>query len=207
MSHSTSQTATPAESWTPAQELYLLDLASRAIETALCGSPDPAPGDAYQTAANTVGDGGDPLEAPRATFVTLRKHGKLRGCIGSLEGSTPLPESVWANARKAAFHDPRFDPLSNEEFEHIEIHISILSPLEKMRVESEIDLLRQLRPGVDGLVLEDHPNRATFLPAVWESLPEPREFVHELQIKAGLRAGHWSRSIQLWRYTAHSIPS
>lgn len=145
------------------------------------------------------------LQAIRPTFVTLQKNGQLRGCIGSLEARRPLAEDVIVNAFAAAFQDPRFPPLREEELENLEIHISILSPLEEVSVQSESDLLSQLRPGIDGLVLEEGPHRATFLPAVWESLPDPKDFLEHLKLKAGLPGDYWSDNLRVYRYTTLSL--
>lgn len=141
-----------------------------------------------------------PLRRPGASFVTLQRSGELRGCIGSLEAHRPLVEDIAHNAYAAAFSDPRFYPLTREELKGLEIHISILTPAETMSFSSEEDLLRQLRPGVDGLILEDRGRRGTFLPTVWESLPEPRDFLDHLKIKAGLPVNHWSETVKISRY-------
>lgn len=146
------------------------------------------------------------LRAPGAAFVTLHRHGQLRGCIGSLEARRPLVEDIAHNAHAAAFHDPRFPPLSPAELADLTIHIAILQPAEALAFHSEAELLAQLRPGIDGLILQEDAHRATFLPAVWEGLPEPRQFLNELKRKAGLRMDYWSDSIQAWRYTTESFP-
>ncbi len=142
-----------------------------------------------------------PLREPRATFVTLNRRGELRGCIGSLEAYRPLVEDVAHNAYAAAFSDPRFPPLQKEELADLELHISVLSPTAPMHFSSEEDLLRQIRPGVDGLILEDGYHRGTFLPSVWESLPAPQDFLQHLKLKAGLPANYWSDSMRVLRYT------
>jgi len=145
------------------------------------------------------------LQEPRATFVTLELDNNLRGCIGTLEATRALVEDVAHNAYAAAFHDPRFLPLTAVEFADLALHISVLSPPEIMLVDSEADLLRQLRAGIDGLILEDARRRGTFLPSVWESLPEPREFLRHLKLKAGLPENYWSETITVRRYTAELI--
>jgi len=146
------------------------------------------------------------LHEPRATFVTLRRHGELRGCTGSLEATRPLVADVVHNACRAAFGDPRFEPLSEAELVGLAISVSLLSPLEPLRVASERGLLEALRPGVDGLVLNDGGACATFLPSVWESLPEPKAFLDALRRKAGLSPGHWSERIRFERYTVTDAP-
>jgi AmmeMemoRadiSam system protein A len=140
-----------------------------------------------------------------STFVTLELDDRLRGCIGSLEDRRPLVEDVAENAYAAAFRDPRFLPVSPKEFDSLEMHISLLSPLSPLEVESEDELLVLLRPGVDGLLLDDSPFRSTFLPQVWKSLAEPKEFVTQLKLKAGLSADHWSPSIRFFKYTVEEF--
>ena len=146
------------------------------------------------------------LHEPRATFVTLRRHGKLRGCTGSLKATRPLVADVVYNACRSAFGDPRFAPLSEPEFVDLAISVSLLSPLEPLDVVSERGLLEALRPGVDGLVLSDGGASATFLPSVWESLPEPQAFLDALRRKAGLPPTHWSTTIRFERYTVTDAP-
>jgi AmmeMemoRadiSam system protein A len=145
------------------------------------------------------------LRVPRATFVTLRLAGDLRGCTGTLEAVNPLVMDVAKNAHRSAFGDPRFSPLDASEFPGLEYHISILGPLEPLTAESEESLLEQLRPGIDGLVLREGTVSSTFLPAVWQSLPMPREFLRELKRKAGLKPDHWSHALSFQRYTVEEI--
>lgn len=145
------------------------------------------------------------LRAHAATFVTLDLHGELRGCIGTLEAFQPLVVDTAENAYAAAYRDPRFPALAPHEFERLDIHISILGPPEPMVFGSEQQLLEQLRPGVDGLILSERGRRGTFLPAVWETVPDPREFLKHLKAKAGLPADYWSDSIKVSRYTTVSI--
>jgi len=150
-------------------------------------------------------DFNDELQAVRASFVTLDRLGQLRGCIGHLEAYLPLVEDVAENAFAAAFRDPRFPPLAASELADLEIHISVLTPAEPMSFDSEADLLRQLRPGVDGLILQDGLARGTFLPSVWESLPEAEDFWRHLKLKAGLPENHWSDSLKVYRYQTESF--
>jgi len=145
------------------------------------------------------------LHEPGATFVTLIQGGQLRGCIGSLQAWRPLLEDVQDNARNAAFRDPRFPPIGDDELADLEVHISVLSPPEPIAASSEAELLERVRPGVDGLILEDKGHRGTFLPAVWESLPQPAQFLAHLKQKAGLPADHWSDSVRISRYTAEAF--
>lgn len=147
----------------------------------------------------------EPLRDLRATFVTLKRHGQLRGCIGVLEAIRPLVEDVAQNAFAAAFEDPRFHPLGADEYPELDLKISILTPPEPLVFSSEEELIAQLRPGVDGLILSDRGHRGTFLPAVWEELPEPRAFLEHLKRKAGLPFGYWSDSLRVSRYETESF--
>jgi AmmeMemoRadiSam system protein A len=140
------------------------------------------------------------LHEPGATFVTLTQQGELRGCIGSLEAHRLLNLDVRQNAIAAAFRDPRFAPLAREEFERTRVEVSLLSRAEAMNCVDEDDALRQLRPGRDGVILEYGRHRSTFLPQVWESLPEPRQFLAQLKRKAGLPPNLWDRDMRLSRY-------
>jgi AmmeMemoRadiSam system protein A len=140
-----------------------------------------------------------------ACFVTLEQDGILRGCIGSLEAHTSLAEDISHNAWAAAFRDPRFKPLQAGEIDTLTIQVSILGRTEAIDFDSEEDLLRQLRPGIDGLILEDKKSRGTFLPSVWKSLPDPGQFFTHLKLKAGLPGDYWSDNLQVWRYTTKSI--
>jgi AmmeMemoRadiSam system protein A len=141
------------------------------------------------------------LNEPGATFVTLTHAGALRGCIGSLVAERALRADVESNAFAAAFSDPRFPPLSAREYREIEVEVSLLSPMQPFAVESETQALTLLRPGVDGVLLEYGRRRGTFLPQVWEQLPEPRAFLTHLKQKAGLPADFWADEIRLSRYT------
>jgi hypothetical protein len=141
------------------------------------------------------------LNDPGASFVTLTRQGELRGCIGTLEAHRPLGEDVRENAVAAAFRDPRFMPLSRDEFEDIRVEVSLLSPTEPLLVANEADALARLRPNVDGVVLEYGHYRSTFLPQVWEQLPNPAEFLAHLKRKAGLSMDFWAEQVRLSRYT------
>lgn len=147
----------------------------------------------------------DWLAEKRATFVTLKSAGLLRGCIGTLRAHTALCEDVACNARAAAFRDPRFRPVTATELSGLIIQISILGIPEKISFDSEHDLASQLRPGIDGLILADRSASGTFLPAVWESCPEPGSFLQQLKLKAGLEADYWSDTIEASRYTTESF--
>ncbi len=142
------------------------------------------------------------LRVSRATFVTLEIGGQLRGCIGALAAYQPLVQDVAAHAYAAAFEDPRFPELRVDELPKLDIHISVLSPPEPLQFGSEAELLAQLRPGVDGLILKFRHYRSTFLPSVWEQLPDPYIFLAQLKQKAGLPLDFWSPELQAERYTA-----
>ncbi|MCB1691841.1 MAG: AmmeMemoRadiSam system protein B [Pseudomonadales bacterium] len=146
-----------------------------------------------------------PLRAEGASFVTLNIDGRLRGCIGSLVAHRPLVIDVANNAQAAAYNDPRFGPLSLDEYQRVDVHISVLSAPEPMSVSSREDLIEQLRPGVDGLILEERGRRATYLPSVWEQLPDPETFVAELRAKAGLPRDGWSPETTVSRYTTEEF--
>lgn len=140
------------------------------------------------------------FEAWGATFVTLTMGGELRGCIGTLEAHRPIHVDTRENALAAAFSDPRFMPLSIDEWPSVKIEVSLLTTPAEMHFSGEKDALSSLRPGVDGVILECRGRRSTFLPQVWESLPEPSEFIGQLKRKAGLPPGFWSDEVKLFRY-------
>ena len=140
------------------------------------------------------------LAQPGACFVTLSEDGGLRGCIGTLEAWRPLGEDVRANAVAAAFKDPRFPPLARDELARIGIEVSLLTPPQPLAFADEDAALRQLRPGVDGVVFAWQGRRSTFLPQVWESLPDPRQFLAQLKLKAGLPPDFWNAELRLSRY-------
>ncbi len=140
------------------------------------------------------------LAQPGACFVTLSEDGGLRGCIGTLEAWRPLGEDVRANAIAAAFKDPRFPPLARDELARIGIEVSLLTPPQPLAFADEDAALRQLRPGVDGVVFAWQGRRSTFLPQVWESLPDPRQFLAQLKLKAGLPPDFWNAELRLSRY-------
>ncbi len=140
------------------------------------------------------------LAKPAATFVTLTQQGQLRGCIGTLEAYRSLATDVAENALAAAFNDPRFPPLRRAELEQTRVEVSLLDVPHAMQFTDEADALRQLRPGVDGVILCCEYHRATFLPQVWESLPTPRLFLDHLKLKAGLSTDFWSPKLTLSRY-------
>jgi AmmeMemoRadiSam system protein A len=142
----------------------------------------------------------DWLQERAATFVTLKTHGNLRGCIGTLEAHCSLIEDVRANAIAAAFHDTRFAPLNTEELASVQIEVSVLSAPEAMHARSEAIACSRLRPGIDGVVIKFKEHKATFLPQVWDQLPEPKNFMAHLKVKAGLAADFWHPEMLLYKY-------
>jgi len=165
----------------------LLTLARSAIAAKFGAAPAPVPDDPA-------------LQQPGATFVTLTQAGALRGCIGSLEAYRPLAEDVCENARAAAFRDPRFAPLAADELARTRVEVSLLTPATPLACSGEDDLLARLVPGRDGLILTFAGRRATFLPQVWEQLPEPQRFLAHLKQKAGLPADFQDPALAYARY-------
>jgi hypothetical protein len=186
------------EAGSPAEPLQRL--VALAADSIACGLRSDAP-----LAVDLAAESAE-LREPGATFVTLRSPGgALRGCIGSLEARRPLVIDVAENAFRAAFHDPRFEPLRAEELAGLAIEVSVLRAPEPITAASEAELLAALVPREDGLILEDGERHATFLPEVWESLPTPREFLGALQRKAGLPVGHWSPATRAFRYRTRKL--
>jgi len=140
------------------------------------------------------------LEERSATFVTLKLAGGLRGCVGSLQAVRTLRDDVRANAIAAAFRDPRFAPLEAGELARTSLEVSLLSAEERITAASESELLAQLRPGVDGVILEFGRHRATLLPQVWERVGDPREFLAALRLKARLPEDFWCDGMLISRY-------
>jgi AmmeMemoRadiSam system protein A len=182
--------------YSPPTQLSLLQVALSSIESGLhSGTPEAINSQEYS----------QELRELRACFVTLKKGPSLRGCIGSLEAHRRLVEDVAANAFAAATRDPRFQRLSGEELVSIDIGVSVLGPSQALTFDSQQALLDMLRPGLDGLILQDRNARGTFLPTVWKSLPEPAEFLDQLKMKAGLTADYWSDTLEVWRYSTESF--
>lgn len=147
------------------------------------------------------------LQQTRACFITLKIDELLRGCIGNIEPRESLIESVSHNAHSAAFHDPRFGALRADEFPLLKIEISVLSELEPIRFESEQDLIQQLVPGKDGLVISTGHHSATFLPSVWQQLPQPERFLQHLKEKAGLQTSDWPDDLSAERFYTSTVSS
>ena len=184
----------PALEGVPGQ--LLLQIARTAISNVL-GQALAQPEPAGQTA--------DVLQASGASFVTLNQQGQLRGCIGSLQAHRPLLADIQANAIAAALHDPRFAPLTLAELDVTDVEVSVLSAMQPLNFDSEEHALAQLRPGVDGVVFEFGRYRSTFLPQVWEQLPNTRQFMAHLKHKAGLAPDFWAAEVRLQRYTVRKF--
>lgn len=145
------------------------------------------------------------LQKQAATFVTLEIKGALRGCIGSLIAHRPLITDIANNAHQAAFGDRRFQPLDKDEFSELGLHVSILSDLEPMTFQSEEDLISQIEPQLDGLLLKDAGQKGTFLPSVWEKIPDKKDFFRHLKRKAGFHEDHWSPTVECFRYRVELV--
>jgi len=145
------------------------------------------------------------LNEKKATFVTLYMNGNLRGCIGTLSAYQPLIIDLADNAFSAAFKDPRFPPLQKDEFKQLEYHISILTVPSAITFKDEQDLLQKIRPNIDGLVLSEGSKRGTFLPSVWDQLPNKTDFIKHLKLKAGLPENYWSNTIRVECYQVDSF--
>ena len=145
------------------------------------------------------------LQKNAASFVTLEIKGNLKGCIGTLKAYQPLVQDVAKNSYAAAFKDTRFDPVTIGEYSKLTKQISILSRPIKMSFTSEKDLLQKLHPGIDGLILSDKGHEGTFLPSVWKELQEPKLFLQQLKVKAGLPEKYWSKTLKVKRYTVEVI--
>jgi AmmeMemoRadiSam system protein A len=177
-----------------AEKFRLLEIARQSIESGLNG------GNLLRLDSLQL-DG--TLAAQLGVFVTLTQLEELRGCMGALESSDALAHTVVSCAFNAAFRDPRFPRLITSEMTNTKIEISVLSQMEPIAVTDRANLLSQLRPQVDGLLLEDGSYRSTFLPKVWEKLGDPEEFLQQLLFKAGLSPDYWSETIRFQRY--HTI--
>ena len=182
---------------------YLRGVAKRAIAEELGLKRMEERGEELAQLARPEGKDAEILNEKRGVFVTLMIEGRLRGCIGNIKPVYPLEEGVRRNAVNAAFEDPRFAPLSREEFEKIEIEISVLSVPKKLEYLDSSDLLEKLRPDIDGVVIKKGFNEATYLPQVWEQVPGKEQFLGSLCMKAGLPADEWeSGELKVFTYQA-----
>jgi AmmeMemoRadiSam system protein A len=145
------------------------------------------------------------LQAHRATFVTLHLDGALQGCIGTLKAHEPLVEGIVKHAFAAAFEDPRGRTMTESDLERLHIHISVLSLPEPLTFTSEADAVAQLRPGIDGVIIEEGYQAGTLLPSVWSSLTDRRAFFNHVKLKAGLDEDYWSPTLAVKRYTTESF--
>ena len=171
----------------------LFRLADFGVREGLAGRPAPVV-DAHTLDA--------PLRQHVGVFVTLEVAGELNGCIGTVEAVQAVGAAVPRLAWAAAFNDFRLPDLTAADYSQLEYKLSLMTPLEEIPADSEEEVLRGLRPGVDGLVIRHGPATGTFLPAVWAKVPEPLEFLRHLEMKAGLRPGHWPAGVLAWRYQA-----
>ncbi len=176
------------------QKTYLLKLAREAIQYGL--NTGSLIGINFEQVDTT-------LLAQGCSFVTLHKENELRGCVGALAPYQSLIKDVIEHAFGAAFRDYRFHPVTQDELAQLHIEISVLTPQEPIFCKTEKQLLDQIQPHKDGLTIEDGAAHATFLPTVWDSLPNKETFLEHLKQKAGLTKQHWSKSINVYRY--HTI--
>lgn len=135
-----------------------------------------------------------------ATFVTLEKNGNLRGCIGSIIPHKTLIEDLVSNAKNSAYSDPRFNPVEKNEIKDLSIAVSLLSIPKPMTFKNEEDLLNQIRENVDGIIIRDNDYQAVYLPSVWEQIPNKKDFLNSLKVKAGLPPNHFSKTFQAYRF-------
>jgi hypothetical protein len=169
----------------------LLEIAATGVRSAVAGKPVP------QALVNTFSRA---LQRPGASFVTLTRNGRLRGCVGSLNAFRPLVLDVVERAHSAAINDPRFPAVQRSELSALHVEVAVLTPPAALNFGSADELLAQLRPGIDGLIIEDRKHRATFLPKVWDEIPDPARFLARLLQKARLPADHWSDGMRAWSY-------
>lgn len=180
----------------PGSQARLFALADGAIRAGLDGLAFRAP---------DLADQPEELREPAAVFVTLLVRGELNGCIGSMEPTDALAVAVARRAYDAAFNDPRLPRLTWRDYDDLDVEISVLTPMTPLEVSSEEELLQAMRPGVDGLLISAGARQATFLPSVWEDLPDEREFLRHLYAKAGLPG--WVGDLRVFRYETEKLRS
>lgn len=192
----------PASPLTPAEGALLARIAVGAVRARLLGAtPGPAATDGTHGDVHPVPDP-SPLRLPGASFVTLERGGRLRGCVGTLLAARPLFLDVVRNARRA-MADPRLPPVDRTDWPELDVKVSVLTMPEPVAGTGREELLATLRPGVDGLLLTDGARRATFLPSVWRKLSEPAEFLSALLTKGGWPADGWPENLTVERYATH----
>jgi uncharacterized protein len=179
-----------------AERTILLDVAEHSIGAGLDGGGPLLP---------ALDDLPDVARAPAAVFVTLHVCGRLNGCIGGVEALDPLAHAVARHAWSSAFGDPRLPPLRWADVPALDVEISVLSELELVPASTAEELLSQLRPGVDGVLLTEGRRRGLFLPAVWDQIADPATFLRHLQAKAGLPPGRWAASTRAERFTVEKF--
>lgn len=184
------------QQFTPEQRQQLLALAQLSVESSVAGNPE---------LQIQLGDYSPELCALRACFVTLSMAGRLRGCIGALEAYQTLVQNVVYNARAAALFDSRFAPVNSAELTRLSYSISVLSLPSPVPLSCEDELYTHLVPGKHGIIFEAGSHRSTYLPSVWEQLPEPKEFIKQLKLKAGLSSDFWSDAVKISLYTTESF--
>ena len=183
-------------SFNPDEEQNLLSIAYETIEFGLKnGEPLKVNARKYSTT----------LQNHSAAFTTLKCNNTLRGCTGTTEAKLPLISAVSHSAYNSAFHDSRFPPLQSSELDQLDISISILSQTEELSFSSEENLVEQIRPGVDGLLLEYDGRKGTLLPSVWDDIPDRHQFLSVVKQKAGFAKNFWANDIRISRYTTHII--
>lgn len=175
----------------PQERHLLVEIARSSVRAGLSGERGPLLLDELPAA----------LRDPGATFVTLRRHEELLGCIGTMEPIRELAVDVHHNAAAAAFADPRLPAVTWADYEELTVKISVLGPIEPLDVRSLAELSSTVRPGVDGLLVTAGARRATFLPSVWEQVPAVEAFLRMLWEKAGLVPGTWSSRTTVARYS------
>jgi AmmeMemoRadiSam system protein A len=176
---------------------YLLSVARQTIEKRLMGQEEEGQLEALHSPK---------FSENRGTFVTLTENGALRGCIGHIIPQEPMIEGIKENAINAAFRDPRFPPLSEAEWKRVKVEVSILTDPTPLVYTDASDLLNRLRPGIDGLIIKKGFNQATFLPQVWEQLPDKKEFLRHLCLKAGLDRDAWKHDkLEVFVYQAQAF--
>ncbi len=186
-----------ADKLSEAQGKYLLNVARKTIQEALFGGKGVEKGEENLSPI---------FKEDRGTFVTLTTGGNLRGCIGHIVAQESLLEGIKVNAINAAFRDPRFNPVGKSEWDRVKIEVSILTDPKPLSYTDADDLLKKLRPGIDGVILKKGYCQSTFLPQVWDQLPKKEDFLNHLCLKAGLDANAWRKGdLEVSTYQAQAF--